>query len=86
MDNRAYIDLAEAYIQLKKLNDAIAAYKNALIINPYDVDTMFALQFLYRRMSKYEEAYIVVKQILRIQPDHSGAQRVLPYLQRNITR
>ncbi len=86
LDNNAYIDLAEAYIQLKKLNDAIAAYQNALKINPYDVDTMFALQFLYRRMSKYEEAYMVVKQILRIQPDHSGAQRVLPYLQRNITR
>lgn len=86
LDNSAFIDLAEAYIQLNKLNDAIASYRNALKINPNDVDTLFALQVLYRRMSKYEEAYLAVKEILRIQPDHSGAHRVLPYLQRNITR
>ncbi len=86
LDNRAFIDLAEAYIQLNKLNDAIISYRNALKIKPYDVDTLFALQVLYRRMSRYEEAYSIVKEILRIQPDHSGAQRVLPYLKRNTGR
>jgi tetratricopeptide (TPR) repeat protein len=86
LDNRAFIDLAEAYIQLDNLDDAIASYRNALKIKPYDVDTLFALQVLYRRTSRYEEAYLVVKEILRIQPDHSGAQRVLPYLKRNTGR
>ncbi|HSB30469.1 MAG TPA: tetratricopeptide repeat protein, partial [Candidatus Sulfobium mesophilum] len=86
LDNKAFIDLAEAYIQLNKLDDAIISYRNALKIKPYDVDTLFALQVLYRRVSRYEEAYLIVKEILRIQPDHSGAQRILPYLKRNTGR
>jgi tetratricopeptide (TPR) repeat protein len=84
LDFNAFGDLAIAYTQLNKLDDAIAAYQKAIKINPYDVDALFALQTIYRRKSRYKEAYMTVKEILRIQPNHSGAQRVLPYLQQNI--
>ncbi len=84
LDFNAFIDIAIAYTKLKKLDEAITAYEYALKIRPHDVDTLFFLQSQYRRKGRYEDAYRVVKEILRIQPDHSGAQRVLPYLQQNV--
>jgi tetratricopeptide (TPR) repeat protein len=77
-------DFALAYANLKNFDKAISLTEYALRIKPYDVDTLYFLQSLYRRQGKYEEAYRAVKEILRIQPNHSGAQRVLPYLQGNL--
>jgi tetratricopeptide (TPR) repeat protein len=73
-----------AYANLKNFDKAISLTEYALRIKPYDVDTLYFLQSLYRRQGKYEEAYRAVKEILRIQPNHAGAQRVLPYLQGNL--
>jgi len=84
LDFQAFTDLGIAYTKLKKNADAIAAYREALKIKPYDVDTLYTLQYLYRREGRYEEACAAVKEILHIQPDHAGAQRLLPYLQRNV--
>jgi len=77
-------DFALAYANLKNFEKAISLTEYALRIKPYDVDTLYFLQSLYRRQGKYEEAYRAVKEILRIQPNHSGAQRVLPYLEGNL--
>jgi tetratricopeptide (TPR) repeat protein len=77
-------DLALAYSNLKNFENAISLTEYALRIRPYDVDTLYFLQYLYRRKGKYEEAYRAVKEILSIQPNHSGALRVLPYLQGNL--
>ena len=77
-------DLALAYANSKNFGNAISLTEYALRIKPYDVDALYFLQYLYRRQGKYEEAYHAVKEILKIQPNHSGAQRVLPSLRGNL--
>lgn len=84
LDFQAYWSIGDAYEKLKKTSEAIDAYKRALAIKPHDVNTLYTLQYLYRGQGKYEEAYAAVKEILRLQPNHAGAQRLVSYLQRNV--
>lgn len=83
-DFQALTSLGDAYAKLKKTSDAVAAYRDALKFKPYDVEALYTLQYLYRRQGMYKEAYAAVKDILRIQPDHGGARRLLPYLAQNV--
>lgn len=80
-----YSDWGLAYRKLKRPADAITAYRQALALKPYDVNTLFTLQYLYRGQGRYHDAYEAVKNILRIQPDHSGARSLVPYLERNVS-
>jgi len=84
MDFLAIRALGLAYSKLNQRQAAIAACRRALQIKPYDVDTLFELQYQYRMAGRFEEAYAAVKEILRLQPKHDGARRLLPYLQRNV--
>ena len=73
-------NLALAHTELKDYESAIAHNEYALRIQPQDVDALFLLQSLYRRQGRLEEARTAVTEILKIQPGHAGAQRVLSYL------
>ncbi len=76
-------ELGYAYAKLKDPERAIAAYRRALDLKPYDVDTLYGLQTLYRMRGRYAEAHEAVRTILRLDPNHSGAKRLLPYLRLN---
>lgn len=75
-----------AYSKVKDPDRAIAAYETARRMKPYDVDTLDRLQVLYRQRSRHREAYEAVRMILRIDPDHPGARRLLSYVERNRPR
>lgn len=79
-------ELAYAYSKLDRREAAISAEEEAVQRAPHDVDTLYDLQSNYRRVGRYADAYRVVRQILTLQPDHPGARRVLPYLERNVGR
>jgi tetratricopeptide (TPR) repeat protein len=81
---QAFRDMGFAYRKLKRPDEAIAAYRQALNLKPHDVNILYNLQYLYRIQGRYKEAYAAVKEILRVQPDHSGARRLVPYLQSNV--
>ncbi|MBI1921176.1 MAG: tetratricopeptide repeat protein [Geobacter sp.] len=84
LDSQAFTEMGEAYTKLKRTDEAITAYKQALRHKPHDVNALFNLQYLYRREGKYEEAYAAIKEILRLQPNHAGAQRLVSYMERNV--
>lgn len=84
LDFQAFTELGVAYTKLKRTDEAITAYQQALSAKPHDVNTLFNLQYLYRRKGKYEEAYAAIKEILRLQPEHGGAQRLVSYMERNV--
>ncbi len=79
-------ELAYAYSKLDRREAAIAAEEEAIQRVPHDVDTLYDLQANYRRVGRYADAYRVVRQIMTLEPDHPGARRVLPYLERNVAR
>ena len=83
LDFSAARNLALAHAELKDFESAIVHNEYALRIRPQDVDTLYLLQSLYRRQGRFEEAYTAVREILKIQPGHAGAQRVLSYLEAN---
>jgi tetratricopeptide (TPR) repeat protein len=83
MDFHAFSELGSAYAKLSQWEPGIAAYRQALSIKPYDVNTLFNLQFLYRMQGNHNQAYAAVKEILRLQPNHEAARRLLPYLKHN---
>jgi tetratricopeptide (TPR) repeat protein len=86
LDFSAARDLALAHAELKDFESAIVHNEYALRIRPQDVDTLYLLQSLYRRQGRFEEAHTAVREILKIQPGHAGAQRVLAYLEANRKR
>jgi tetratricopeptide (TPR) repeat protein len=69
---------------MKDFEKAVRQYEYALRIQPQDVDTLYVLQSLYRRQGRWEEACNALKGILKVQPNHGGAQRLLPYLESNL--
>jgi tetratricopeptide (TPR) repeat protein len=82
----AFRELAFAYSKLHRPEAALAATEEAARQTPEDVATLYDLQSHYRGASRYADAHRVVRQILVLQPDHPGALRVLPYLERNLPR
>ncbi len=80
LDFLAARNLAFACSKVKDFEKAVTYGEYALRIRPQDVDTLLLLQALYRGQGRFEEAHNAVAEILKIQPNHAGAQRVLPYL------
>jgi tetratricopeptide (TPR) repeat protein len=81
LDFSAARNLALAHAELKDFESAIVHNEYALRIRSQDVDTLYLLQSLYRRQGRFEEAHTAVREILKVQPGHAGAQRVLSYLE-----
>jgi tetratricopeptide (TPR) repeat protein len=80
LDFPAARNLAFSCSKVKDFEKAITNGEYALRIRPQDVDTLFLLQAVYQGQGRFEEAHRAVAEILKIQPHHAGAQRVLPYL------
>jgi tetratricopeptide (TPR) repeat protein len=61
------------YLGGKELNKAIAAFKKAIEVDPYNPDPHNTIGLVYQRMGKYDEAIKEFKQALWLKPDYSIA-------------
>jgi tetratricopeptide (TPR) repeat protein len=80
LDFLAARNLTFACFKVKDFEKAVTYGEYALRIHPQDVDTLFLIQTVYQGQGRFPEARHAVTEILKIQPNHAGAQRVLPYL------
>lgn len=55
-----YVEYAKVQIQANEWREAIDSYQQALLWNPYDVDTIYALAELYQEMEQYGMSYPTV--------------------------
>jgi len=61
------------YLEGKDLNKAIAAFKKAIEVDPYNPDPHNTIGLVYQRLGKYDEAIKEFKQALWFKPDYSMA-------------
>ncbi|RPA58661.1 hypothetical protein EF384_07150 [Aerococcus agrisoli] len=52
-----YIEFAKVQIQANEWREAIESYQQALLWNPYDVETIYALAELFQEMEQYGMSY-----------------------------
>ena len=52
-----YVEYAKVQIKANEWREAIDSYQQALLWNPYDVDTIYALAELYQEMEQYGMSY-----------------------------
>lgn len=53
--SQVYHNLGNSYIQAKQYDKSIAAYKNALVNNPKDVDTKYNLEYAKMMLKKQQQ-------------------------------
>ena len=66
-------NLGGAYDNLKRYDDAIAAYRQALRIDPRMAYTWDHLGNTYGKLKRYDDAIEACRQALRIDPEFAGA-------------
>ena len=52
MQSKLFHNMGNSFLQAKKLNEAIASYKNSLKLNPKDQDTKYNLSYAYQLLKK----------------------------------
>jgi tetratricopeptide (TPR) repeat protein len=81
--------VAEAYYQFIRgcqleddgdVDGAIAAYRQAMALDPSSADVPAALAGLYARQSRVQEAIDLAKSVIAVRPAHSEAHRVLGFI------
>ena len=58
---------------LKRYDDAIEAYRQALRINPENADAWNNLGIAYNNLKRYDDAIEAYRQALRINPEYANA-------------
>ncbi len=71
--SNAHLDIGNAYYKSEKYQEAIESYKQALRIDPNDIEAHNNLGATYGNSGKYEEAIESFKQAIRIDPDYAEA-------------
>jgi len=69
----ALYGLGIAYNELKRYDDAVEAYRQALRINPEKANTWNNLGIAYKNLNRYNDAIEAFRQALRINPEYAGA-------------
>ncbi len=72
-DGRFHANLARALAGAGAEADAVAAYRNALKLNPHDAQAAMDLGGLLIRMDLVEEAAACFQRVTEIQPNHAAA-------------
>lgn len=73
----AYAALGGIYKDRHRLDEAIENYRTAVALNPISVEARLNLSALYREAGLREEAKRELLEILRIQPSHPEAARLM---------
>lgn len=74
---RAYRGLSSAYLQLNKLDEALAAAQKVKELKPDDVNIYVDLAGMYARQGKLDEAISELKEAVRREPDHAAGALML---------
>lgn len=76
---KAFLELGYHYQQ--KLNPlAIEYYRNALLVEPHNIEINYNLAMLYQDLGQYEEAEEIYHIILQLDPHHESAMNNLGYI------
>lgn len=75
-----YKGLGEVYLQQRKLEEAIDAYKKILNLSAQDPEAHFYLGTIYYEQKKIKETIAEFKEALRLRPDYLEALNSLAYL------
>jgi len=70
---RAYNNLADAYVDVRRYNDAIEAYKKSIRLAPSMASTYVNLGLAYAARKDFEKAINEYRKALAIDPRHGGA-------------
>jgi len=75
----AYFGIGFCYDRLGAYTKAIEAYKQALRIDPDNVDVYYEMAHAYVNLGRYKDAIEVYKQAIRIDPDYIQAHFLLGF-------
>lgn len=80
----SYVDRGNRYREQKLFAKALEAYKQAITIQPDNLDAYCGLAFTYDDMLRYVEAVQAYKQAIRIAPDDSTLYHLLAFSYSNL--
>jgi len=72
-DRDKLVSIGNAYFDKGEYKKAIAAYKQAIRIDPDDAHAQYNLGIAYRKLGRLNEAIAAYKQAIRINPDDADA-------------
>jgi len=73
----AYGELAKAYVQLGRLDDAIAVYLKMTAIAPTNTDAYFNLGVIMLGMERFDEAIVYLEKVLALDPSDATTRTQL---------
>ncbi|MFQ5716139.1 MAG: trypsin-like peptidase domain-containing protein [Nitrospinales bacterium] len=76
-DAEAYLALGHAYSEAGRSQEAIAAYRDALLINPRNGQAHFQLGSIYSSLGYYQEAVQEFQEAIQTEPGLADAHRLL---------
>ena len=81
----AYLNqnLGALYLKQKNYSMAIYEYKNALSIVPSDTESLYGLGISYYYLNQMDKATEVLRELLRISPEHHEGNLILTALKRD---
>lgn len=75
-----YYNLGIAYTKVGKLDNAIAIWQKALIINPLLANLHYSIGLAYKEKRNFELAKASLKKTMEIDPNYPNAKNVLEEL------
>ena len=81
-DYRPYYQMAEIIRQKGDLGGAIQGYGHALALNPIHVQSHLRLGYIHAEQKQFGIAIQALQTVLRLQPDHSEATKILSDIQK----
>jgi cytochrome c-type biogenesis protein CcmH/NrfG len=78
--------LGNAYAYLKRYDDAIEAYRQALRVNPEYAEVWYNLGYAYAYLKRYDDAIEAYRQALRVNPEYAAAWYNLGNAYANLNR
>jgi len=82
----ARISLAEFYMSVGRFKEAIDECKVAIGLNKYCLDAYYFLSQSYYKNGEIERAILVLKDALKIAPDHEGVKNTLLILEKEVKK
>jgi len=77
-----YVELGNAYLKLERYEEAEAAFKNALKIDPNLVSARYRLADAYLRQNKIDEGLVELKKVIELAPDSEEANHARDTIQK----
>jgi len=83
IDLRAIYEMGVSYYQLEQYEQAITAFDQLLEYAPEDTEAMLIKAYAYEKNNDYETAYIILEEILALDPEHQAALEEIAFIEKN---